>query len=517
MRAQIRDVRDGVILVEYPGRSGDEANLAAVSLARELREAREVGFLDAVAGARTLLVVFDPDRLTLGRLVPLVERLTGDGPKVEESSRVLRIPVVYDGEDLAELAAARGMTETELARRHAAGRYRVAFVGFAPGFAYLSGLPSELAAARLSTPRPRVPAGSVAIGGPWTGIYPAASPGGWRLIGRSSVRLFDALADPPALLAPGDRVEFESVGAGRLPAPEPSQRPPEPEGTVFARVLTPGLSTTVQGAPRYGLGSSGVPPGGAMDSRALARANALVGNPPGAPALEATLAGPDLEILRATLFAVAGGEAAVECRGEGVERHEAFRASAGDRVRIGRVTRGARVYLAVPGGVAGDSGRKLSGGDLLTTRTGPDPSPGPTPGRPEPDAGGDTVLLRVLPGPEAADFAPAEFERFLASPWRVTPESDRRGLRLSGAPLVHAAAPEIEPSGTVPGSIQVPGSGLPIVLGPDGPVTGGYPRIATVVSADLRRLGQVRPGAVLRFQRISLAQAHAARARAGVP
>jgi len=97
----------------------------------------------------------------------------------------------------------------EFARRHAAASYRVAFVGFAPGFGYLSGLPPELAAARLSSPRPRVPAGSVAIGGAWTGIYPSASPGGWRLIGRTSVRLFEPRGDPPSLLAPGDRVEFE--------------------------------------------------------------------------------------------------------------------------------------------------------------------------------------------------------------------------------------------------------------------------------------------------------------------
>ena len=120
-----------------------------------------------------------------------------------------------------------------------------------------------------------------------------------------------------------------------------------------------------------------------------------------------------------------------------------------------------------------------------------------------------------MAGPEAGQFASGQLERFLSSPWRVSPESDRRGLRLSGEPLVHDGPPEIAPAGTVPGSIQVPGSGLPIVLGPDGPVTGGYPRIATVVSADLPLLGQARPGAVLRFERVSLAEAHAARRARG--
>ncbi len=514
MQAVFRDVRDGVMLVEYPGSSDEEANRAAVALGRRLREAGEDGLLDAVPGARSLLVVFDPDRLTAEVLTRSIER-PGGATAADSTTRVLRVPVVYDGEDLAELASARGIPGAELARRHAAGRYRVAFVGFAPGFGYLSGLPAELATPRLTTPRPRVPAGSVAIGGPWTGIYPAALPGGWRLIGRTSVRLFDARADPPSLLVPGDRVEFESVGPGQLPAPEP---PPsrEPDGILFARVAAPGLATTIQGGPKYGLGSSGVPPGGATDTASLDFANALVGNRPGAPALEITLAGPELEILGDALFAVAGGEGPVECRGRAVPRRETFRAAAGDRVRIGRLTRGARAYLAVRGGVAGDPGRRLSSGDALATRTGPDRPPGPAPRLREPDLAGETVWLRVLAGPEAARLPSAEFERFLASPWSVTPESDRRGLRLSGKPLDHTSAPEIEPSGTVPGTVQVPGGGSPIVLGPDGPVTGGYPRIATVISADLPRLGQVRPGDVLRFQRISLDEARSARARAGV-
>ncbi len=370
MQAVLRDVRDGVILVEYPGSSGDEANAAAVSLGRRLREAGEEGLLDAVPGARTLLVVFDPDRLSVERLRRLVERAIVMATDEGAGSRLLRVPVVYDGEDLAELASARWISATELARRHAAGRYRVAFVGFAPGFAYLSGLPEELSTPRLATPRPRVPAGSVAIGGSWTGIYPAVLPGGWRLIGRTSLRLFDAHADPPSLLVPGDRVEFESVGPAQLPVPEPP-RPRETGGPVVARVLSPGLSTTVQGAPRYGLASSGVPSGGAMDLASLEFANALVGNRPGAPALEITLAGPELEILGDTLLAVAGGEAPVETGGGALMRREPFAAAAGDRVRIGRVTRGARVYLAVRGGVGGDAGRRLSAGDTLTVRTGP--------------------------------------------------------------------------------------------------------------------------------------------------
>jgi KipI family sensor histidine kinase inhibitor len=507
-----RDVRDGIFLVEYPGWTDDEANRAAVSLSRRLRDAGERGLLDAVPGARTVLVVFDPDRNDVGRLGRLVDDLgTRAGDRPSESRR-LRIPVVYDGEDLADLAGRLQVPAEEIARRHAAGRYRVAFIGFAPGFAYLSGLPPELATARLATPRQRVPAGSLAIGGSWTGIYPAPSPGGWRLIGRTSARLYDPRATSPSLLAPGDQVEFERVEAAELAAPPAPTPPPEPEGRLVARVLSPGLWTTVQGAARYGLGSSGVPPGGAMDPASLALANALVDNPPGAPALEVTLAGPEVEFAAETVLAVAGGEVSADRNGAPAPFREAFRAAAGDRVRIGRITRGARAYLAVRGGVVGPSGRRLETGDVLAEGGSP---PAPDRRLPEPVRLGDELPVRVMVGPETGQFVSGQLERFLSSPWRVTPESDRRGLRLSGEPLFHDGPPEIAPAGTVPGSIQVPGSGLPIVLGPDGPVTGGYPRIAAVISADLSLLGQARPGGVLRFERVSLAEAHAARGARG--
>jgi allophanate hydrolase subunit 2 len=117
----------------------------------------------------------------------------------------------------------------------------------------------------------------------------------------------------------------------------------------------------------------------------------------------------------------------------------------------------------------------------------------------------------VVLGPEADHLAPGELERLLAAPWRVSAESDRRGLRLEGPPLSHRDASEIPPSGTVAGSIQVPGSGLPIVLGPDGPVTGGYPRVATVIGADLSLLGQAGPGAIVRFVPASIEEALEAR------
>jgi KipI family sensor histidine kinase inhibitor len=136
--------------------------------------------------------------------VPLDSAATDGGPLVE-------LPVRYDGADLADTASRLGMAPAELVRRHAAAEYRVAFCGFAPGFGYLTGLPPELHVPRLSTPRTRVPAGSVGLAGEFCGVYPRESPGGWRLLGRTDAVLWDAEREPAALLAPGTRVRFRPV------------------------------------------------------------------------------------------------------------------------------------------------------------------------------------------------------------------------------------------------------------------------------------------------------------------
>ena len=281
-----RDMRDGVLLADAPDSSEERANRAFVQLGEKLRSGRIRGLLDAIPGACSLLVVFDPARVSRERLGREIESARTGDPGPGPARRLLRVPVAYGGPDLPELADGAGLAPEEFARRHAEADYRVAFIGFAPGFPYLVGLPAELHAARLRSPRARVPPGSVAIGGRYTGIYPAASPGGWRLIGQTTVRLFDPAADPPELLSAGDRVVFNAVSFQDLPRvviPDP----PEAtfRGRAIFRVITPGSFTTIQGASVYGFGSSGVPAGGAMDPDSLSRSNALVDNAGEAPGL----------------------------------------------------------------------------------------------------------------------------------------------------------------------------------------------------------------------------------------
>ncbi len=176
-------------------------------LALALREVD--GVVEAVPAARTVLVRTDRGlpwlRERLGAVDPQ------DPPPSPSIGTQVTLDVRYDGADLADTARDLGLDTDGLVRAHTAGRYVVAFCGFAPGFAYLSGLAPQLHAARLAEPRTRVPAGSVGLAGEFTGVYPRASPGGWRLIGRTDAELWDAGREPPALLAPGTRVTFRPV------------------------------------------------------------------------------------------------------------------------------------------------------------------------------------------------------------------------------------------------------------------------------------------------------------------
>ena len=217
----IRPFGEAALLVETA--SADRAQALAADLQREPIR----GVIAAIPGLRSLLVELDPlsadpeavrDAVAT-RLTRVAEQTVG--------TRLRTIPVAYGGElgpDLPDVAALTGLSEAEVVERHATAELRVLFDGFAPGFAYLGDLPVELRVARLDTPRTRTPSGSVAIAGPMSGVYPATLPGGWRVIGRTPVTLFDPRRDPPAYLMPGDRVRFERIGAeewdGRAGVPD---------------------------------------------------------------------------------------------------------------------------------------------------------------------------------------------------------------------------------------------------------------------------------------------------------
>jgi KipI family sensor histidine kinase inhibitor len=193
---EVRRAGEHGALLELPD------NAAAVRVARRL--ASEPGLVDVVPGHRTVLVTWDDEP---PELIELAEAALRDDQAAPIGASV-EIPVRYDGPDLEEVARLTALSPEEVAARHMRAEYIVGFLGFAPGFAYLLGGDERLLVERRAEPRVLVPAGSVALAGPYSGIYPRESPGGWQLIGSTTAVLFDATRDPPALLSPGDRVRF---------------------------------------------------------------------------------------------------------------------------------------------------------------------------------------------------------------------------------------------------------------------------------------------------------------------
>jgi allophanate hydrolase subunit 2 len=257
-------------------------------------------------------------------------------------------------------------------------------------------------------------------------------------------------------------------------------------------VLAAGARTTIERATR-GQAHLGVSVGGPFDARAALRANRLVGNRDDAAVLEMTLVGPTLRFLEDARVAVVG---AVACAGV----HDV---TSGDVLALGTCTRGVRASLAIAGGfVAGG----VVKGALLRAHT--DGTRGPRLPAP-PWALPDDVVLRVTDAPHSDAFPDAQ-RALLSSAWRVSPTSDRAGVRLEGAPLTSSTGfAEMTSVGVSVGAVQLPPSGAPTILGVDRATTGGYPVIAHVASADRWLLGQLRPGAPLRFTHVSFAEARA--------
>jgi inhibitor of KinA len=199
---------DRALLVTL-GRSIDPELLGQVlALNQALQERRPSGLISTVPAYASLLCHYDPDVTDAGRLEAGIRQLEGQVDASVPFGAVVDVPTRYDGPDLADVALKTNLTPAGVVEAHAGREYLVYCVGFAPGFTYCGALPDQLAVPRLASPRLRVSAGSIGIAGRQTGIYAVESPGGWNLIGRTALRLFDPAADPPARFKPGDRLRF---------------------------------------------------------------------------------------------------------------------------------------------------------------------------------------------------------------------------------------------------------------------------------------------------------------------
>ncbi len=522
-------------------------------------------------GQASILVSFDPRMCSPAAMQAWLEERLQKMSEIEPlTPRTIEIPVCYGdtfGPDLDAVAALHDLSADEVVAIHSRAVYRVEFLGFSPGFPYLAGLSPQLATPRLAVPRTHVPAGSVAIGGAHTGVYPIASPGGWRLIGRTPLRLFRPQEMSPAWLQMGDHIRFRRIEPAEFatlaahhdnlaplldPSPRtarsralvgsPHRKPSSPkDAPIGVTVDKPGFQASIQDSGRYGAAHLGVSASGAADPLALCLGNWLVGNEEGAAAIELTLVGGTFLFDSEACIALTGSDFAAvleEVRGGSrsipVPPWRAVRVARGSRLVLGHARSGARGYLCVGGGFdippflgsasthlqsgLGGFGRALVAGDRL--RIAPIGKLARDP-RHAADATARTLdtqwiaqqyapsPLRITVGPQADWFSPDAQARLADSEYEVLEQSNRMGIRLAGPVLSRAQSGELQSEGVSLGAIQVPESGQPILLFVEHQTTGGYPKIGNVCSADMHRVGQLRPRDRVRCQWITLDAARA--------
>lgn len=513
---------DSAVVIELGDAIDPELNARVRALDETLLQNPFDGYREAVPTYRSLLVFFDPDRSSRSAIREHVTKLGGKSSMPAPEGRLKSVPVVYDGEDLEEVAKLIGASADEVVALHSGREYLVYMVGFTPGFAYMGMTDARLALGRRPSPRTRVPAGSVAIAMGQTGIYPSDTPGGWHLLGRAEHRtLFSLSEDPPSFFLAGDRVRFVPVDA--LPEYREPRAPTDHAKAASLTVLDGGLLTTIQDLGRSGYQRYGVPVAGAMDAPALRTANALVGNDAGAAGLECTVSGPTLRCERTLVAAVTGADLGAVLERDDLGKWPvplglSFLMRPGNVLRFeGRVS-GARAYVAFSGGIdvpvvlgsratylvarfGGLEGRALRAGDVIALGEGARrPAPGRRRSAEVARAGESPLRLRVLLGPQDDFFTRRAIETLASATFTVGAASDRMGYRLEGPVLEHKGPKEIISDGMMLGGIQVPPNGLPIVMMADRATTGGYPKIATVVTEDISRLAQLMPGEPLRFE-----------------
>lgn len=462
---------------------------------------------DVVVGAGTIVMVGGAGEEEARAIAAPI--LAGPAPSLKEP-RIHAIQAVYDGPDLAESAQALGMKPEWLVRLHA-GRYYVAeLLGFLPGFAYLGSIDDRLVLPRRASPRPAVPAGSLGIAGSFTGIYPARSPGGWNLIGRAlGVRLFDPTRDPPMLIAPGDLVRFIPVPAGDADKYTPVELNQNTTGfddrvessRASLEITASTVCSTIQDQGRPGQLGRGLPPGGPLDPFVFFAANKAVGNEPGAAAIEVMLGALRARVRGDRILVSVDGAPAVNLKD-------------GDELRVEPNERAVR-YVAVRGGFdvpaligsratllaarfGGFEGRPLRRGDRLAI--GSDSGCGSPDPLHELPALPQVATLEIDPGPHIDRFPAGALDALLTTQWAVSRLADRVGVRLEGGKI-----PRDRPDLALPvpmrrGAVQVATDGTPIVLGPEHPVTGGYPVLAIMCLSSQTELARLRAGAPVRFR-----------------
>jgi|GEM_PF-211125 len=552
------DVGDSCLMLDCSQTSAPIKTVHA--LTHILFENQPEWVLDIIPGIETLLIRYDfkqrtPEEVRTLAKLEMDHLLQHFLPTLEIASsinnQIHTMRICYDervAPDLVTSAAQCKLSTREFIELHKHSHFTVDIVGFMPGFAYCSGLNPQLKLPRLKSPRAAVPAGSVAIAGLQTAIYPQATPGGWNLIGKCPDTLFDVNRNPPGLFMPGDHIQIKEITFAELREIEAAvttskQKLAAVQGheqkPFDLEIVNAGTLSTIQDFPRYGLMHWAVSPGGTADQAALQLANALVGNALDAAALEITSIGPRLLFHRAAIIAWIGGSCKVRINGQLTPGNRPVWIAAGSKVEFAEIELGYRLILAIRGGIdtptildrkgsylsanIGPKRLQKGGGLKLLPYSQGEIEPAlralakKSTGQHYPKwsihspyvANKNIEMIDALPGLHLQQLSKKEQALFWQTVWTISPQSNRMGMRLQGDFTLKTPFPEIASQGMMLGTVQLPASGEPIIMMAEHQTTGGYPRLAEVIRSAQTKLAQLKPGQQLRLNPVSLNEADA--------
>lgn len=508
-----------------------------IALNQTLLENPFEGLIETVPAYTSLTIYYEPFRILDKSMTPFqwvkqfITNLYNQKTikRIETKENVVQIPVCYDeeyGYDLKELAMHKGVTTQQIIHWHQQEIYDVYMLGFTPGFAYMGEVIPALAMPRKASPRPLVASGSVGIAGNQTGIYPLDTPGGWQIIGRTPLTLFDVNRANPFLLKAGDKVKFYSIDKKEFAHIHAENNVLRKNTNMDALdgdviILKQGIFATLQDQGRMGFQSDGVPVSGAMDWRAYLYANLLLGNAPDAAVIECVMGGLKLSFQKPNQIALTGGGSAT-LDGNAIAFYTPIPVQKDAILEIKYAPNGLRTYLAVGGGWKGNPlmgsqsvyvkanlGSPLKNNQALFFQNAPISK------RKWIDLPSEKVnhyvnpKIRIIAGQELHWLRPESIQKLYEQTFALTNQCDRMGYRLSGEVLKVYQEQDLPSTAVGKGTVQRTPNGQLIILMHDAQTIGGYPSIGQVAYIDLPILAQLKPHDKIQFEAIAFEYAAA--------
>jgi KipI family sensor histidine kinase inhibitor len=555
---KIYSLSESAVTIELGNLIDEATHRYVIALNEAVQQKKFEGFTEAVPAYTTLTVYYDSwivykktKTSPLGFVKKYFEELIVDLSSPDKNNaETIVIPVCYEAEfapDISFIAKEKNISGEEIIRTHSSALYKVYMIGFSPGFPYMGIVSDAIAVPRKNSPRAMVEAGSVGIAGKQTGIYSFNTPGGWQIIGRTPLQLFDKENERPALLKAGDTVQFLSISGEEfykqkkllLVKNDELKNTDEITGEIKVLIKKPGIAATVQDAGRFGFQSLGVVTGGAMDLFAYRTANLLVGNDNDAAAVEITLGNTEIVFEHDALIAACGRGVDLFITGEPTPVWKTIAVKKGASLLFKNNNEGARMYLSVAGGwhvkkvmnssstylqanFGGYEGRTLQQDDILKANNKLSEISRNIISSLRSDKNFlaaswgiqsanffdyNAKTIRVIKGPEQDWFVENSLQNFYSSSFTISNAADRMGYRLSGEAMIKKEPKELLSTAVTKGTVQVTPDGNMILLMSDCQTTGGYPRIAQVAAVDLAICAQLKPGDSITFKEISFEDA----------